>query len=1046
MSADGAYVSGSAQRVTGPPGHNTIESPQVAYNPDNGKTLVTYRYEKDDVHGKLVQGHSLSSEFSIGSRETDATLDDPRVAYDPVHASWLAAWSGPAAVNFQALRDVGPGSALSFDGVDDHVNIPDDSSIDFATGQDFTVELWVKPASEQQNVQFIDNSILEKWSEGGGYPYVVRYLNLTAGSDLGKVAVGRYDGANNPHILSSQTINDGQFHHVAFVKDGDTLYLYVDGQEQGTTPDTTTGDTTNDSPLFIGQRGPGRNRLTGLIDEVRVWNTVRTGDQIQAAMDRALTGDEAGLVGYWRLDEGAGDTAHDQTAKGNHGTLVNGPTWTTDQPFVYSIYPVGSQQRYTWASELSSQGTALACTMPLGPRALWLRFDQIPDTSLWTDYSGNGNDGSCSACPDVGAVGQAGEAVRFNGVDDYVTISLYEGLNLGDEFTLSAWVRPASDYGQEQAGHIDIVSRWGAGGPGNAAYLLGLNSAGQALLWTHDGSVTSTLTSETTIPANAWSHIVGLRQGTTLKLYVNGDLDNTLPDAAPPQASHYELRIGAEPAGGNHFSGLVDEVVVFDQALSEGQVQEFYDGTYDAACALTTNDAPGAGDALYYDRLNLRWPVRWMGVIESPNPVVVPVTIDADPPTTSTLTSLTDGQHIRYSPAQDILTIGGIAHDADSGVDHVEVEAGGAWQPATGAESWAYNWQVPSSEGPHTLRTRATDNVGHVFTETTPLTVIVDKTPPAVTSEIVNYSIISPTRDAQGRWIVPLHGEYDEPLAGAELGSGVQSVEVLLEGQEGGVAGNGWQTATLSGGPWAGDWGIDYVLPLANDEKQALADPTGVYFFYVRATDNVGNRTPDGALVGIDIRVDAAPPVAALTYTGPSTATITQTLTLRGVVTDTVGDHTTTRGLAGLDIAFIPADTDLNLGDWNANYYNNVNLSDPIMLSRTDPAIDFDWGYGSPHPLIVTDTFSVRWEQEATFKVAGTYRFETYNDNGVRVYVDGNPVLDAWADQWDATHVTDTYVTTGTHTLRVEYYHKSPLDLEGVPVSQPAIVRLAVSL
>jgi hypothetical protein len=78
----------------------------------------------------------------------------------------------------------------------------------------------------------------------------------------------------------------------------------------------------------------------GLIDEVRVWNTARTQAQIQANMNRTLTGNEPGLVGYWRLDDGSGQAILDSSLRGNDGRLgsaaapdSNDPTWVvSDAP------------------------------------------------------------------------------------------------------------------------------------------------------------------------------------------------------------------------------------------------------------------------------------------------------------------------------------------------------------------------------------------------------------------------------------------------------------------------------------------------------------------------------------------------------------------------------------------------------------------------------------------------------------------------------------------------------------------------------------------
>ncbi|NEO17497.1 MULTISPECIES: LamG domain-containing protein [unclassified Moorena] len=119
-------------------------------------------------------------------------------------------------------------SLLSFDGQDDYLEIPHSDQLNFANDQakdqNFTIELWVRPEKVQARTQETYNSILEKGSGSGGFPYGIRYDNQS-----GKIQVIRSDGTNFATISSTKAINDDNFHHVAFVKDSSTLYLYLDG-------------------------------------------------------------------------------------------------------------------------------------------------------------------------------------------------------------------------------------------------------------------------------------------------------------------------------------------------------------------------------------------------------------------------------------------------------------------------------------------------------------------------------------------------------------------------------------------------------------------------------------------------------------------------------------------------------------------------------------------------------------------------------------------------------------------------------------------------
>jgi len=211
------------------------------------------------------------------------------------------------------------GYLLELDGIDDYVSIPHHDSIDFDKDDDFTVAVWIRTAAQQKDITVIDNMIVEKWSGADGYPYVIRYLNRTYGENAGRIVVGRYDGDENPGIISNIVVNDGKFHHVVFVKDGAALYLYIDGSLEGATTDTTTGSTKNDSPLYVGVRGGAQYPFSGHINNLRIWDRGLSIEEIRDDMERPAR-EVVGAVGNWAFDEGSGDTIHDR-ASGHHGQL-----------------------------------------------------------------------------------------------------------------------------------------------------------------------------------------------------------------------------------------------------------------------------------------------------------------------------------------------------------------------------------------------------------------------------------------------------------------------------------------------------------------------------------------------------------------------------------------------------------------------------------------------------------------------------------------------------------------------------------------------------
>ena len=209
---------------------------------------------------------------------------------------------------------------MVFDGVDDYVEIPNADQINFGKDQNFTIETWVKVSHQQSDLRGDNNGIIEKWSDTGGYPFVIRYKNRT-----GKILAARYDTVpeNTPVIESNAVVDNGLFHHIAFVKDGAKLKLYIDGNLDNETQDTTQNDTKNVSPLFFGRRGGATSRFfTGAIDEVRIWSRARTEQEIQTFMYRRLSGKEIDLVGYWHFESGV---AKDYSNFQNNGMVKGKP-------------------------------------------------------------------------------------------------------------------------------------------------------------------------------------------------------------------------------------------------------------------------------------------------------------------------------------------------------------------------------------------------------------------------------------------------------------------------------------------------------------------------------------------------------------------------------------------------------------------------------------------------------------------------------------------------------------------------------------------------
>ncbi|HZW08046.1 MAG TPA: S8 family serine peptidase, partial [Phycisphaerales bacterium] len=124
-----------------------------------------------------------------------------------------------------------------------------------------------------------------------------------------------------------------------------------------------------------------------------------------------------------------------------------------------------------------------------------------------------------------------------------------------------------------------------------------------------------------------------------------------------------------------------------------------------------------------------------------------------------------------------------------------------------------------------------------------------------------------------------------------------------------------------------------------------------------------------------------------------------------------------TRGAAGGGGGVVGTGTGLT-----GKYYNGINFN-TYVLSRTDPRVEFDWGGGAPAAGVTPDHFSVRWTGMIQPPTSEEYTIYAYADDGVRVLIDGHPLIDNWADQVPTEHEKKVTLTAGRlYSIAFEYY------------------------
>jgi hypothetical protein len=114
-----------------------------------------------------------------------------------------------------------------------------------------------------------------------------------------------------------------------------------------------------------------------------------------------------------------------------------------------------------------------------------------------------------------------------------------------------------------------------------------------------------------------------------------------------------------------------------------------------------------------------------------------------------------------------------------------------------------------------------------------------------------------------------------------------------------------------------------------------------------------------------------------------------------------------------------PAETVIT--DWRGEYFANITLGGDPVIVRNDVAVDFNWGADSPDARLPSDQFSARWTRRIDF-LEGYYRFIVSADDGLRLWLDGQLLVDEWQDGMLEEYEVTVSLSGGSHGLRVEYY------------------------
>ena len=302
--------------------------------------------------------------------------------------------------------------------------------------------------------------------------------------------------------------------------------------------------------------------------------------------------------------------------------------------------------------------------------------------STTADVSGHGLSGTIANATWTTA-GKYGDALSFNGSNAWVTVADNTLLHLTTGMTVEAWVKPAAASTDWTAA---VIKERGTSGLAYALYATdGANRppAGYVNIGGSDRAAAGT----SVLPLNTWSHLAATYDGTTIRLYVNGVQVGSRAQTGTINSSTAPLRFGGDSVWGEYFNGLMDEVRVYNTALTAGQIQADMNTPIGGGGGAQLADRPTAAPGAAKEALTVDQVARAMGA-------AVDLWRVAGLPT-------------GLLPAAESLRIY-ISDLPGSGLGFTDVPTGRIWLDATAA---GYGW----GPGGFDLQTVLAHEVGHLL-------------------------------------------------------------------------------------------------------------------------------------------------------------------------------------------------------------------------------------------------------------------------------------------------------------------------------------------
>lgn len=511
--------------------------------------------------------------------------------------------------------------AFSFNGISSRIQVNNSASLNFDSNANFSIEMWIKAgASDLFNSNV---PLFEKRTKGQGRAFWIGYsLSLNQGHLAFAMGSSPLSATNVSVFTSSgPDLRDGMFHHVAVTLNRSLINggsLYVDGQlVLSFDPTSRSGSLVTTAPLYLGAPAItlGNSFFRGLIDEPAIYNRALSATEIlairnagaagkcktppvilvQPASQRVTVGSNATFsvtaVGKPRLRY--------QWLRNGQGLLgeTNSSFTITKVSFASNPGPYSCRVTNLFGSAVSSNAVLTVrpppvCVPPPAGLVSWWRSEGDAGDN-WSD-----NHGTTSAWAfGAGKVGR-GFASPTVTVPDAASLRVTGGL------TLEAWVNPSATSGTSAR---TIVSKFGYSTwipVGNQnAYWLGTTNNGRVFFTISTASparTNMTLVTSQALPTNQWSFVVATYDGARLRLYLDGVLVGSVAHAGGISPGTAPLGIGGIPGTSgrvtyppgsyqqftSRFMGLLDEVSLYNRALTDAEILAIYDADVLGKCLV----------------------------------------------------------------------------------------------------------------------------------------------------------------------------------------------------------------------------------------------------------------------------------------------------------------------------------------------------------------------------------------------------------------------------------------------------------------------------